>query len=171
MASLSDLLRQQNEDNTYNKQAKMKRSFAPSNYEQSITPMDFSANANPTMLGMQNGHPDYGFGNRYNSNMPKGTGFYGLVARPDGVNVSTELSVNNGHGEIPSMVPGLTPNELQSILTAKENQQFPESVYRKAEQHANLRRLQGQSPFAGINDKQTLLPRRNGTLMQDYWNR
>jgi hypothetical protein len=34
-----------------------------------------------------------------------------------------------------------------------------------------LRRLQGQSPFAGINDKQALLPRRNGTLMQDYWNK
>jgi len=170
MASLSDLLRQQNEDNTYNKQAKMNRSFAPSNYEQSITPMSFNVNANPTMLGMQNGQPNYGYGNRYGSNQPKGLGYYGEIQRPDG-GYSTELSVDVGGGDIPALVPGLSPNELQSILTAKDGEKFPESVYRKAEQHANLRRLQGQSPFAGINDKQTLLPRRNGTLMQDYWNR
>ena len=167
MASLSDLLRQQNEDNIYNKQAKMKRSFAPSNYEQSITPMTFSANPNPTMLGMQNGQPNYGYGNRYESNQPKGLGYFGEVPRPDGVGISGELGVGFGQGDVPSMTPNLTANELQSILTAQEGQQYPESVYRKAEQHANLRRLQGQSPFAGINDKQTLLPRRNGTLMQD----
>ena len=170
MASLSDLLRQQNEDNTYNKQAKMKRSFAPSNYEQSITPMNFSANANPTMLGMQNGQPDYGYGNRYESNQPKGLGYYGEVRRPEG-GYSTELGISFGHGDVPAMVPGLTPNELQSLLTAKEGQKFPDSVYRKAKSHENWRKLQGLSPFAGINDQQTLLPRRNGMLIQDYWNK
>ena len=169
MASLADLLRNNNENNAWDKQASMKRSYAPSNYEQSITPMNFSANANPEMLGMQNGQPNYGYGNRYESNQPKGLGYYGEVPRPDGVGISGELGVDFGRGDVPSMVPNLTANELQSILTAQEGQQYPESVYRKAEQHANLRRLQGQSPFAGINDQQTLLPRRYGSLLQDYW--
>jgi hypothetical protein len=164
---IAQLLRQHTDDNAWEKEAQLKRSLMPSEFQQAVTPMDFKVNASPPIQGMQNGQPDYGFGNRYNSNMPKDTGFYGLVARPDGVNVSTELSINNGHGEIPSMVPGLTPNELQSLLTAKEDQQFPESVYRKAESYSNFRRLLGKSPFAGINDQPQLLPSRNGTLISD----
>jgi hypothetical protein len=171
MASFADWLRQQTEDNAWEKKAKLKQSLMPSEFQQAATPMTFSVNANPTMLGMQNGQPDYGYGNRYESNQPKGLGYFGEVPRPDGVGISGELGVDFGQGDVPSMTPNLTANELQSILTAKEGQKYPESVYRKAESHANLRRLQGRSPFAGINDKQTLLPSRTGTLLQDYWNR
>jgi len=170
MASLADLLRQQNQNNDWEKDSRLKWSLMPNDFKQATTPMDFNVNANPTMLGMQNGQPNYGYGNRYKSNQPKGLGYYGEVRRPEG-GYSTELGVSFGQGDVPAMVPDLTSNELQSLLTAKEGQKFPDSVYQKAKSHANWRKLQGLSPFAGINDQQTLLPRRNGMLIQDYWNK
>lgn len=168
MASLYDLLQGQNEEDAYDRLAAMRQSYMPSQFQQAATPMNFRVNANPMVRGMQNGQPNYGYGNRYNSKMPKGTGYYGEVARPEG-GFSGELSVDTGYGDIPSMVPGLTPNEMQSVLTAGEGQRFPESVYRKASSHAAFRKLNGLAAFAGINDQPSLLPSRSGTLMADLY--
>ena len=303
MASLYELLQGQNEDDAYNRLAAMRQSYMPSQFQQAATPMNYRVNANPMVRGMQNGQPNYGYGNRYSaptadltkgkygvetrplyfsekqyfkknphvggmaaddnaviinpystlndrerqaivmnesarvhmrtgniapptfditpeqqtafksysSNLndikqtiaarvlsgdpsalnktsaqidyanqlknymagpnipqPKGTGYYGEVARPEG-GFSGELSVDTGYGDIPSMVPGLTPNEMQSVLTAGEGQQFPESVYRKASSHAAFRKLNGLAAFAGLNDQPSLLPSRSGTMMADLY--
>jgi hypothetical protein len=112
---------------------------------------------------LRNGFPDYGYGDRYqspndpNPPRPKGRGFYGEVKRPDG-GISTELGVDTGRGEIPAMVPGMTRNEMNSVLSARDGQAFPDSVYQKADSYAAFRLLNGKSPFAGVNDKQELMP-------------
>lgn len=170
MASLYDMLQGQTEDNAYNRLAAMRQSYMPNQFQQAATPMNYRVNANPTVQGMQNGRPNYGYGNRYNSNMPKGTGYYGEVARPEG-GYSGELSVDTGYGDIPSMVPGLTPDELQNIMTAGEGQQFNPSVYRKAASHAAFRQLNGLPSFASINDQPSLLPSRSGTMLSDLMTR
>jgi hypothetical protein len=114
-------------------------------------------NPDPAMRGLQNGQPDYGYGNRYQSNQPKGVGYYGELQRPDGGH-STELSVDVGKGDIPAMVPGLSSKEMSAMLTAKDGDKFPDSVYDKAASHAAFRELNGQSPWAGINDSKELPP-------------
>jgi hypothetical protein len=114
-------------------------------------------NLDPAIIGMQNGQPDYGYGNRYQSNQPKGVGYYGELQRPDGGH-STELSVDVGRGDIPAMVPGLSTAEMSALLSAKDGEKFPNSVYDKAASHAAFRELNGQSPWAGINDSRELAP-------------
>lgn len=127
------------------------------------TDAPLTGNPSPKPQGIFNGLPDYGYGNRYqapgdtNPARPKGTGFYGEIKRPDG-GYSTELSTDTGRGEEPTLVPGLTAGEVRSVVSAKDGEAFPDSVYKKADSHAAFRQLNGQSPFAGINDKQELLP-------------
>jgi len=111
----------------------------------------------PAIIGMQNGQPNYGYGNRYESNQPKGLGYYGELQRPDG-GYSTELSVDVGGGDIPALVPGLSPQEMSAVLSAKDGEKFPSSVYDKAASYAAFRKLNGQSPWAGINDSRELAP-------------
>lgn len=102
---------------------------------------------------------------------PKGVGYYGEVARPDS-GYSTEIGIGtNAYGEIPTMVPGLSENQLVNLLTMGEEDRVPDDIAKKAISHAAWRKLQGQSPWAGINDQQTLLPRKNGSLLSDYWNK
>lgn len=120
-------------------------------------------NPDPAIVSMQKGYPDYGYGNRWDENTkaytgpPKGVGYYGELQRPDG-NISGELSVNVGHGEIPAMVPGLSSQEMSAMLTTQDGEKFPDSVYKKAASHAAFRELNGQSPWAGINDSRELAP-------------
>ena len=128
-------------------------------------------------VGMSAGMPDYGYGNRYqepqeqNPLRPKGFGYYGEVSRPDG-GYSTEIGIGTDeYGEIPTMVPGLSESQLANLLTMSEEDRVPDAIAKKATSHAAWRKLQGQSPWSGINDEQTLLPRRNGSLISDYWNR
>lgn len=127
------------------------------------TDAPLTGNPSPKPQGIFNGLPDYGYGNRYqapgdtNPARPKGTGFYGEIKRPDG-GYSTELSTDTGRGEEPTLVPGLTAGEVRSVVSAKDGEAFPDSVYKKADSHAAFRQLNGRSPFAGINDKQELLP-------------
>ena len=78
---------------------------------------------------------------------PKGKGWLGVLKRPDG-KVSTELSigVNIGGKEtlIPSLVPGLTKQEIDYLLNdGKPNK----SIIDKAANHAIKRMQQGLSPF------------------------
>ena len=124
---------------------------------------DLKVNATPPIRGMRNGMPDYGYGDRHeepNSTTPvrpKGAGYFGEVARPDG-KVSTELTSNFGKGEIPNIVPGLTRSELTNMVDNK----FTPETDAKAKSYAAFRQLNGQSPFAGVNDPPQLLPAANG---------
>lgn len=78
----------------------------------------------------------------------KGTGFLGVLQRPDG-GISTEISIGvNIDGrevEIPTLVPTLTKAEVQSLLNG--DQPSP-AIVQKAVDHARSRMAQGLSPFA-----------------------
>lgn len=78
---------------------------------------------------------------------PKGTGYLGVLKRPDGKE-ATEYSIGvNIEGKevlIPTIVPTLTPEETNSILQDKLNDQ----IINKAVQHAIERMRQGKNPFA-----------------------
>jgi hypothetical protein len=112
--------------------------------------------------GMQSGMPVYGYGNRYQEEsvkdplQPKGLGYFGEMPRLDDINgFSGEIGIGNEYGEHPSMVPGLSHRELVDMLSSEN---VPISAMMKADKYQMLRKLQGKSPFATINDKQTLLP-------------
>lgn len=83
---------------------------------------------------------------------PKGPGFLGEVADSQG-NIMTEYSIgveiDGEEVEIPSLVPGLSDDEL----TALKNQEMPDSVVEKAVEHARKRKSQGLPVFkeAGVN--------------------
>lgn len=83
----------------------------------------------------------------------KGTGFLGVMKRPDG-NVSSEISVglpiNGKEMDIATMVPGLTSGELNWLLTTPMDQiakNLPDSIRHKAVLHAQARIAAGLSPF------------------------
>jgi hypothetical protein len=78
----------------------------------------------------------------------KGSGYFGELKRPDG-KISTELSIGvNLDGkemEIPTLVPTLSQDEVQSLLSGK----FPnEKIIQKAVEHAKQRMSSGKSPYA-----------------------
>lgn len=84
---------------------------------------------------------------------PKGPGFLGSLTRPDG-SVSSEISIGvNIDGreiEIPTLVPTLTPQEVQWLLShdVTDPQTIPDGIVQKAIAHARQRIATGQSPFA-----------------------
>ena len=85
----------------------------------------------------------------------KGSGFLGVLRRPDG-GVSTEISVgvqiNGKETEIPTLVPTLTRAEVNTMLNLPDGQKVPDSIIAKATAFAKTRIAQGKSPFAGAND-------------------
>lgn len=81
----------------------------------------------------------------------KGPGFLGTLKRPDG-DVSTELSIGLNDPEfggketqIPLLVPGLTEQEINYLLSGKE---ATPAIIQKAKQYALGRISSGKSPFA-----------------------
>ena len=78
----------------------------------------------------------------------KGNGFLGPLKFHDG-KTSTELSIGVNLGgkqmEIPSLVPTLSPQEIQHLLGGG---QMTDSIVQKAVAHARMRMQQGLSPFA-----------------------
>ena len=76
--------------------------------------------------------------------LPKGKGYFGMLPNQSG-SVSTEISSSNDQGAYPLLVPGLTQEEMNVLLN---NQQPTDAIYQKAEQHSNMRKAMGQSPFA-----------------------
>ena len=77
----------------------------------------------------------------------KGPGFFGTLKRPDG-KVSTEISIgvtfDGKEVQIPSLVPTLTPGEINMLLEG--NDPTPAMV-QKAVDHAKERMSRGLSPF------------------------
>jgi murein DD-endopeptidase MepM/ murein hydrolase activator NlpD len=82
----------------------------------------------------------------------KGGGWLGEFRNKSG-EVVTEYSVGvNIDGkdiEIPTLVPGMTKNEIDEVLTASESGATPsEAIIRKAVAHAEMMIAQGKSPFS-----------------------
>lgn len=87
----------------------------------------------------------------------KGQGFLGILQRPDG-GVSTEISASFGDKiaggqDIPLLVPTLTKNEVQSLLSNNAEgsdffQSVPPSVFEKAIDFARHRQSLGLPYFA-----------------------
>ena len=91
------------------------------------------------------------FGNRKDGT-PKGYGFFGPIRTPDGMD-ATEKSIGVQIGgqetEIPSLVPTLTQDEVNQMVSG--GKPTPEIV-QKARAHAEERLSRGLSPFAGENE-------------------
>ena len=88
----------------------------------------------------------------------KGTGFLGVLKRPDG-GVSTEISVglpiNGKEMDVPTMVPGLTKSEINWLLKTPVDRvakELPDSIRQKAIAHAKARIAAGKSPFKQDNE-------------------
>jgi hypothetical protein len=75
--------------------------------------------------------------------LPKGKGFYGYLPNQAG-GVSTEISADNNGMQYPLINPAMSRQDINSLLA---NQQPTDAMYRQAEQFANYRKSQGQSPF------------------------
>lgn len=90
-------------------------------------------------------YPDYG---KRVDGTPKGRGYLGELKTADG-RIMTEFSVGvdlgDGEEEIPSIVPSLTPEEIEYLRQG--NDPTPQIVD-KAVEHARQRKQMGLSPFA-----------------------
>ncbi len=88
---------------------------------------------------------DYGF--RHNSSQPKGEGWLGNVS-PVPRNPITEWSVNVDGRNIPTLVPGLTKEQVQRIvLDASGSKQNLDDVIDKAVKFADDRAQLGYKPY------------------------
>jgi hypothetical protein len=95
------------------------------------------------------------WGNREDGT-PKGNGWLGVLQRPDG-KVSTEISIgvniNGKETEIPTLVPTLTKEEVNYLLTNNPEKQdlfdtpMGKSIMKKAYDHALEQIRSGKSPF------------------------
>lgn len=87
------------------------------------------------------------YGTRENGT-PKGSGYFGMLKRPDG-NASSELSFDFDAGGqnifAPLMVPTLSKQELDHLLGGNSP---TASIYRKAQDHAMQRIRDGKPTFA-----------------------
>jgi hypothetical protein len=89
----------------------------------------------------------YGFRNVDSLNevsLPKGKGYFGALPMQGG-NFATEISASNQSGSFPLITPNLSKEQLNYLLQGNAP---TDDIYRSAEQHAEMRRLAGQSPFA-----------------------
>jgi len=115
------------------------------------------------LVNFSNG-PDYGFGARYdNPNQNKAMGFYGKIPLPNG-DFATEYSTTqdiDGKGvEMPLLPPNLTKDEFENVkMSASTKSPVLQSVYDKAREHAVMRINNGQSPFWGIPEAYTPMPK------------
>lgn len=83
----------------------------------------------------------------------KGQGWLGALKRPSG-GVSSEISIGvqiaGKEIDIPTLVPALTKSEIEFLLTHGDNGEkykVPDSIVKKAVEHAKKRIASGQSPF------------------------
>jgi hypothetical protein len=80
----------------------------------------------------------------------KGQGFLGPLKNARGETM-TEYSIGVGIDgrdmDIPTLVPTLSPEEIQHILNMQDGGQIPPAIQQKAVEHALMRMRQGLSPF------------------------
>ena len=92
-------------------------------------------------LGKNEGVDTYG--PRHGTLGVKGRGYFGPVQA--GSDYMTELSTEDESGVYPLLVPTLSKEEL--TLLTKGGKPTPE-IYKKAREHADLRRAKGLNPFS-----------------------
>lgn len=106
------------------------------------------------------------YGNRPDGTK-KGTGYFGVIKRPDG-NVMSEISIGVGlNGKetlVPLIVPTLTRQEMDYLLKADPQSKtfmskIPSAIIDKAVDHAVMRIKEGKSPFIGEGEKPVPLPK------------
>ena len=106
------------------------------------------------------------YGNRPDGTK-KGTGFFGVIKRPDG-NVMTEISIGVGldgkETNIPLIVPTLDKKELNYLMrndpkSPQFMEKMPPSIMNKAVDHAVMRMNEGKSPFIGEGENTVPLPK------------
>ena len=90
----------------------------------------------------------------------KGQGYWGPLQTASG-QVMTELSIGvpifGQEMEIPTLVPTLTSQQMQTLLALHEGQPIPDDIVRAAVKHAEMRVKQGKNPFAQPDDTQRWL--------------
>lgn len=103
----------------------------------------------PRTARLREFYPEAGFapyGIRHSGEAPKGSGYYGFIAAPEGY--STEISSEDQYGrEYPLMVPTLSRAELDELV-GKQGADISSRIYDKAEAWAEQRQAKGMSPFA-----------------------
>lgn len=101
----------------------------------------------------QGANPNYGL---RPDGTTKGQGFFGPLKTKDG-QVMTEFGIgvnfDGQEAEIPTLVPTLTKQELQTLLQGNEP---TKAIIQKAADHARMRLSQGLSPFAYPGEQFTL---------------
>lgn len=84
--------------------------------------------------------------------LPKGKGFMGAIPTASGDKMTELSSAFDYNGKLishPLIVPTLTKDELNVLKNLKDDEQIPESIYRKAQAFAISRLERGLNPFAG----------------------
>ena len=80
----------------------------------------------------------------------KGRGYLGPVQNAFGQTMteySIGVNLDGKEVEIPTFVPGLTPEEMQFLTTTDGRQEIPQSIVNKAIDHARMRMQRGLSPW------------------------
>lgn len=91
------------------------------------------------------------YGLRHDAETEKGRGYLNELKRPDG-KVMTEYSITvpvAGHDmDVPTLVPGLSIEEVKTLLNLPEHGKIPSSIILKAAEHAEKRVKEGKPVFA-----------------------
>lgn len=93
------------------------------------------------------------YGLRNDGKTKKGTGYFGALKTKSGKDMteySIGVNIDGKEIDIPTLVPLLTPEEVQFLLT--EPKKIPGGIIQKAVEHAKQRISKGLSPFAENTD-------------------
>lgn len=86
---------------------------------------------------------------------PKGRGFLGEIRNTDG-SVMTEYSIgvefDGVEVDIPTITPMLELSEIKQLQAMRDGDDIPQSIIRKAIQHARMRKDNGLPYFATEDD-------------------
>ena len=80
----------------------------------------------------------------------KGQGYLGPVRNNRGQTMteySIGVEIDGKETDIPTMVPTLTPEEIQYLTNIQDGMPIPQGIKQKAVDHALMRMRQGLSPF------------------------
>ena len=106
------------------------------------------------------------YGLRHSGEGAKGKGYFGELPAKDG-DVATEYSMEDDSGEFPSLVPTLTKEQLDYALKTGLPRGTDETreIEKKARAHADKRRKEGKSPFAGPTELRMPTPKKKGGVV------
>jgi hypothetical protein len=119
-------------------------------------------------IGGEVAETDQGFGLRNDGVTQKGNGFFGklkLIGGGIATEYTTQSNAVKENGEridFPSLVPTMTKDEVLLMIDdiIPNRKDIPESIMRKAIDHANQRISEGKSVFAEEGEQRDLIPRK-----------